>query len=255
MISGYGIHSGKYSKVFFHLHEGPVSFLKNKVFFRPLVKNVVATPNSTVLGKDGERLAVVEHLLAALHSLNIWTGLLIEVQGDELPILDGSAIEWYRELENLAIKSQTPKALIPTEAIVVQTKHSVLKAYPGKSNLRVEVDYAHPAIGKQSWQGKPKDYLQLLSARTFGFLKDAESLHAAGLATHARPDNVIIFDDEGAMQSLRFPDEVVRHKALDAIGDLYLLGRPLAAGLEIIRGSHNAHIKFVKRIKGKKGET
>jgi len=248
VISGYGIHGGRHAKVFFHHSAGPVSFLKNKVLIPAKIESVVATPRSTVLGKDNNNIAVVEHLLAALHTLNIWSGLIIEVQGDELPILDGSAIEWYEAIKDIKAASINPEPLVLKKTIRIDRNGSTLKAEPGEQILTVEVDYEHKAIGKQSWTGKHRDFHELLKARTFGFLKDAKALQAAGLATRAKMENVIIYDDVGALQELRYQNEAVRHKALDAVGDLYLLGSPLEARLEIFRGSHSAHVKFVREI-------
>ena len=247
MISGYGIHSGKHSKVFFHQSDGPVSFLKNNVVIPARIESVVATPRSTVLGKDNNNIAVVEHLLAALYVLNIWSGILIEVQGDELPILDGSAIEWYEAIKEIKTTNK-PVPIELNKTVQINKNGSNLIAAPGEQLLTVTVDYEHPAIGKQSWAGKHKDYIELLKARTFGFLKDIETLREAGLATRANMENVIIFDDVGALQELRYQNEVVRHKALDVVGDLYLLGSPLKAKLEVFRGSHNTHVEFVREI-------
>jgi len=100
VISGYGIHSGSLSKVFFHQEEGPIRFLKNKTYIPANLDSVVATPRCTVLGKNNEHIAMVEHLLASLHALDFWSGLVIEVVGDELPILDGSAQEWFNSLKH-----------------------------------------------------------------------------------------------------------------------------------------------------------
>lgn len=251
MISGYGIHSASFTKVIFHPEQGSVRFFKNKTYIAAKLDSVIATPRCTVLGKNNEHIAVVEHLLASLHTLNIWSGLVIEVIGDELPILDGSAKEWWEALKGIKLDNKIPKALKLTETIELKKNTSTIKASPAEHSLNVSVDYNHPAIGKQFWQGKQADYKDLIPARTFGFLKEAEALKKAGLARRAKLENVIIFDDVGAMQKLRFDNEIVRHKALDAVGDFYLLGQPLEAKIEVSRGSHESHIAFLKSLRRK----
>ncbi len=249
MISGYGVHSGSFSKVIFHAEDGPIRFFKNNTYIPAKIDSVIATPRCTVLGKNNEHIAVVEHLLAALHALNYWSGIVIEVQGDELPILDGSAKEWWQVLKEIKIPKNIPKALKLKKIIELKNNGTVIKASPAKQSLEVKVDYEHPAIGSQIWQGLQKDYKDLMPARTFGFLKEAEALKKAGLARRVSLENVIVFNDMGPIQKLRFKNEIARHKALDAIGDFYLLASPLEAKLEISRGSHESHIKFLKLLR------
>jgi len=249
VISGYGIHSGSRSKVFFHLEDGPIRFYKNNTYIPANLDSVVATPRCTVLGKNNQNIAVVEHLLASLHAHNYWSGLVIEVIGDELPILDGSAKAWFEALGDINLKPKIPQAIILKQGVEYNHLNTAIKAIPAKHSLQVNVDYDHPAIGQQSWRGGHLDYKELQTARTFGFLKEAEALKKAGLARRAELENVIIFDDVGAMQKLRFKNEIVRHKALDATGDFFLLARPLEAKITISRGSHESHIAFLRLLR------
>lgn len=250
MISGYGLHTGSPSWVHLHPEAGGVRFRRGGVDIPAHVDFVTDTVRSTTLGAQGYGVATVEHLLAALYVAGWWQGLVIEVSADELPILDGSAAPW---LELLGTLGPPPTPLAPLQLeLPFEFAHgeSRFRAHPGPAHLCAEIHFAHPAIQAQRWCGAPERYLELLSARTFGFLSDLEKLRAQGLATAASLENAIVYGSEGPLSPLRFPDEPVRHKALDALGDLYLLGRPLAGALEVVRGSHQAHVAFVRALLG-----
>jgi UDP-3-O-[3-hydroxymyristoyl] N-acetylglucosamine deacetylase len=248
MLSGHGLHSGSFCRVFFHPAEGPVRFLRQGQYIPATLESVVATPRCTVLGNGGARLALVEHLLAALLVSGWWQGLVIEASSEELPILDGSAAPWLEPIGSLGPPPPRPRALELKTSAHWQEGDSSISLKPGKSWLEVAVDYDHPAIGRQSWSGPPENYPDLLNARTFGFLSELEALRAAGLAAHASLENAIVFDNTRPMQPLRHPQEPVRHKALDALGDFFLLGRPVQGRLEIKRGSHQAHVAFMRQL-------
>ena len=115
--------------------------------------------------------------------------------------------------------------------------------------LSVSISFSHKSVGTQRWQGASKDYLELLPGRTFGFADEIETLRAQGLIRGGSPENAILFADEGPLTPLRSPDEPARHKALDFLGDAYLLGRPLDARLSARRGSHRSHIAFMNQLK------
>lgn len=254
-LSGYGLHSGEDCTVYIHQDEGSVRFKRGSTFIPAQLEAVVATPRCTVLGQGKERVAMVEHLLAALYATNWWTGLLIEVTGPELPILDGSAAPWLEHLNALGEPPPRPEGLFITQDFEYKNAESCIRLEAGEEQLTVSIDFEHPAIGQQRWSGKPETYKSLLSARTFGFLKELESLQEAGLASKASLENAIVFDTSGAMQSLRCPDEPVRHKALDALGDFFLLGRPLQGSLYVHRGSHQTHINFLQALTAQQGAT
>jgi len=251
-LEGVGIHGGRRSRVWLHREPGPLRFRVGGASITADVANVVDTERCTVLGADGERLAVVEHLLAACHALGFWSGLLIEVAGDELPILDGSAIPWFEALAELGPPPPAPAPWPVSRAVRwrpgANATASEVDIVPGEALLEVSIDFAHPAIGQQRWQGRRADYPDLLLARTFGFAHELAALQARGLAEGARPGSGILFTDEGTSGPLRTPDEPVRHKALDAIGDLALLGRPLGGRVRIHRGSHRAHVDAMRHF-------
>jgi UDP-3-O-[3-hydroxymyristoyl] N-acetylglucosamine deacetylase len=264
MLSGYGLHTGVFSEVRLHRTEGGVRFLRQGTEIPALLESVIATPRCTILGKDNEKIALVEHLLAALHVAGWWEGVLIEVSGEEIPILDGSAQPWVEEVRALGeppvqksvyrvnqefsrgagVKGGKGELQISPAPLL-----PFLSIEPGETTrLSVLVDYDHPAIGGQTWEGTPETYAELLSARTFGFLKEYETLRKQGLATHVSLENAIVFHENGTLSPLRFHNEPVRHKALDVLGDFFLLGKPLLGRLSVERGSHHAHVAFMREL-------
>ena len=248
MIDGVTLHSGVRSTVRFFRDDGPVRFRRAGTDIPARVETVVATERCTVLGHGRARIAVVEHLLAAMHALSLWHGVVIEVSADELPILDGSAAPWMAALEALGEAPPTPAAFHPLAPIHHRIGASAVKLEAGPRSLCSEIDFPHPAIGRQHWCGDSDSFRQLLPARTFGFMNEAEALRRAGLALGANLENAIVFNDEGPLRPLRFPDEPVRHKALDALGDLFLLGRPIEGKLTVTRGSHRLHHSFMNLL-------
>ena len=254
VVRGTGVHGGRATTVHLIRREGPVRLRRAGREIVPRPEAVVATRASTVLGADGVRVATVEHLLAALHVRGIWSDLLIEVDGDELPILDGSAAPWDEALADLGPFPAPPAPFAPgTEAEVRRDDGAVARLQAGPRRIAATVRFDHPAIGEQRWSGGPDAWPTLLPARTFGFAAEAEALRAAGLALGAGPENAIVFGDDGPLQPLRFPDEPVRHKALDALGDLYLAGRPFAGTLCVERAGHGLHVRLVRMLNGSAG--
>lgn len=246
MIAGVGIHSGARCEVRLHRVDGPIRFRRGRVTVPARLERVVACAHATVLGRDGARIGMVEHLLAALAARGFWSGVLVEASADELPILDGSAAPWLEPLAELGAAPVAPAPL----PVAVPFRHAAvggtLRLEPGPAVLEVGVDYPHPAIGAQRWAGPPERFEELLAARTFGFLAQADRLRREGFATGATSENAIVFDGDGPMTPLRFVDEPVRHKALDALGDLALLGRPIAGKVVVERGSHRLHVEAAR---------
>jgi UDP-3-O-[3-hydroxymyristoyl] N-acetylglucosamine deacetylase len=261
VVSGYGLHTGVFSEVRLHQTEGGVRFLRNGVQIPAGLESVIATPRCTILGKDSEKIALVEHLLAALHVLGWWSGVLIEVSNEEIPILDGSAQGWVEEVRSLGTPPVQKRAFrvikefgrgAGEQGIPLSVPPAPLLPWlsvePATTKLSVSVDYDHPAIGSQTWEGTPQSYSELLSARTFGFLNEYEILRKQGLASHVSLENAIVFDENGSLSPLRFNNEPVRHKALDVLGDFFLLGKPLLGKLSVARGSHAAHVTFMRQL-------
>jgi UDP-3-O-[3-hydroxymyristoyl] N-acetylglucosamine deacetylase len=210
---------------------------------------VTATALSTELGAGRARVSTVEHLLAALHAGGHWTGLVVEVDGPELPILDGSALGWARLLENLEPEA-APPSLVPPRELALEVRGGYVGLEPAPAlSLSVRVAYLHPAIGEQGWAGGPERWAELLDARTFGFERDLERLWSR--AGPSAPGKTTPSSTARRPQlPPRGRDEVVRHKALDLLGDLYLAGAPLAARVVAERASHEAHVALALALRG-----
>jgi len=209
---------------------------------------------ATTLIRDGIRLQTVEHLLSALMGLEI-DHLTVELSGAELPILDGSAGPWVQAIQQagirqMAVWSQVLRIIRPVE-VQSGDKWMRVSPYPG---LRVAytIDFDHPAIGRQSRELTltPEKYVQELGrARTFCLERDIEYMRSRGLAKGGSLDNAVVFSPEGPLnESLRFEDEAVRHKILDLLGDLRLLGAPLQGFVEAHRAGHAMHVDLARAI-------
>jgi UDP-3-O-[3-hydroxymyristoyl] N-acetylglucosamine deacetylase len=209
---------------------------------------------ATTLVKDGIRLSTVEHLLAALAGLEI-EHAIIEVDGTELPILDGSAAPWVQAL------SEAGTRIIPGPRRLIRILHPVevkkdgkwmrISPYPGL-RLRYTIDFDHPAIGRQTREltmTREKFKRELGSARTFCMDRDIEYMRSKGLALGGSLDNAVVFSADGPLnETLRFEDEAVRHKMLDLVGDLVMLGAPLHGLVEAHAAGHAMHIALVQAI-------
>lgn len=247
-VEGIGVHSGARCRVTLHRVEGPVRFRRSGRVIHASVDAIVDSRRATTLGAGGARVGMVEHLLAALAARGAWSGVLIEVSSDELPILDGSARAWYDAIGELPAPPAPPAPLRPAAALRVDAGEAHAQLEPGEARLCCGIRYDHPAIGEQRWCGGPVAYPELVDARTFGLLSEERALRARGLASGANLENVIVYDEEGPLVPLRAENEPVRHKALDALGDLFLLGRPLEARVTFWRGSHAMHAALLREL-------
>ncbi|MDD8025303.1 MAG: UDP-3-O-acyl-N-acetylglucosamine deacetylase [Acidobacteriota bacterium] len=259
-VSGLGVHSGK--TVTLRILPSETGRL---VFRRPdlggaemgLALARVESRNSTAL--IGERFAVrtIEHVLAAFYAFGV-TSAVLAVDADEMPIMDGSALPFVRAIEaaGIADLNRPISGMRIMKPLTVEDKGAWVRLEPiggdGPAVLDYTIVYDHPAIGTSRLQKSltPEVFeAEIAPARTFGFLKDVEMLHAQGLALGASLDNTIALDDHGVVNPpLRFPDEYVRHKLLDLAGDLALLGRPLIGRASAYRAGHRLHLEAVKKL-------
>jgi len=248
-IHGIGLHSGEQSAVRFHPADGPVRFRMGSLEFRPLASAVVDTTRCTVMGHHNLRLMTVEHLLAALYLRGIWEGLVIEVTGPEIPILDGSAQEWLAVLRSFPASGPKPQPLSGT--IRIEEGRSSVLAQPAEEfSLAATILFAHPKIGYQQVHCPPTRLEELASARTFGFLNEVEAMRARGLVRGASLENALVFSQHDFANTPRMLHEPVWHKALDFLGDLYLAGRPYQGRFVAHRGSHRLHVELAKLLQG-----
>ena len=217
------------------------------------VEAVGDTEYATTLGRNGSTIKTVEHLLSALHAAGV-TNLLVKVHG-EVPVLDGSAVEFCRTFEAIGLEDQGE----PRLDFVVDRRYEV---GAGEKMLSIEpydgfaVSYLlrYPApIGEQRYDFDLSDFAayerEIAPARTFGFMRDLKMMNELGLGSGGRLDNFILVGEDDVINTeLRFPDEFVRHKILDIIGDLYLLGYPLRGRVTARLTGHRDNIALVRKL-------
>lgn len=200
---------------------------------------------TTIANEAGVSVATVEHLMAALAALGV-DDVLVEIDGPEVPIVDGSSAPFVDLIAQVGLKSSAA----PRRAIRVL--RSVSAEYQGRTAtfmpsltpvIDVEIDFPHPAVGRQRYAfdiSADTFTGEVASARTFGFKRDVDALRAAGLARGGSMDNAVVLDESGVLneEGLRFADEFARHKALDALGDLALAGAPILGRYQASQPGH-----------------
>lgn len=257
-VRGVGLHSGKPSRVTLRPAEpgAGVVFVCGATEIPARAEHVVSTRFATVLARDGARVSTVEHLLAALGGLGV-DDARVEVDGDELPALDGGAAGFVALLRRAGLRSGPGDArpLRVERVIEVSDGPARARVLPAEAlAIDYTIDFAHPAVGRQRLVldalAPERFERDIAPARSFGFLRDAQALRAAGLAAGASLENTLVFDDEKPLNpgGARWADEPLRHKILDLLGDLALLARPLAARVEVERGGHTLHLALVKAM-------
>ena len=259
--SGVGIHSGCRASLVL-LPAPPdtgIVFIRRDVSNSPRIpvsiKNIRPALLSTTVGVDVVQVQTIEHLLAAAAGLGI-DNLFVEVDAPELPALDGSAKPFVSLMLEAGIVSQDRrqnylKIVRPIEVIDGGKRIAIRPA--SESSVTYTIDYAHPLIGRQVYDydwSRDAFVEGIAPARTFGFLREVEALWEAGLGLGGSLQNTLILSEEGLLNEdgLRFADEFVRHKILDLIGDMMLLGIPVIGEIEAVRSGHALHARLVARI-------
>ncbi|WP_436637875.1 UDP-3-O-acyl-N-acetylglucosamine deacetylase [Microbaculum sp. FT89] len=263
-LSGVGVHSGAGSTVTFH-PAGPdtgIIFLKNSsegtadIEVPASHRYVVGTALSTVLGSEtAGSIGTVEHLLASLSGLGI-DNVIVEIDGDEVPIMDGSAEAFCEAIKQAGLRKQSAqrryiKVLKP---VTVRIGDAIGEFLPSdRRRVEVEIDFADTVIGRQAYvyDADSGDFARdLARARTFGFMSSVEQLWANGYALGASLENTVVIGDDQVVnpEGLRFADEFVRHKVLDAIGDLTLAGAPILGHYRSYRGGHKLNSAMVEAL-------
>jgi UDP-3-O-[3-hydroxymyristoyl] N-acetylglucosamine deacetylase len=224
------------------------------------VRNVARVSYATSLMKKGVWLSTTEHLLAALYSSGV-DNVYIDIDALEVPILDGSAQPWMDLIEQAGLRRlrrrrryiRVVRPLEVTDGEPGTAAFRSIGIYPAEEfRVRCMIDFAHPKVGRQEIElnVEQESFRRLLaSARTFGFYDDVERLRAVGLIRGGSLENAIVLTRDGIMNGeLRWPDEFGRHKTLDLIGDLALVGRPLKARVEAHKAGHALHTQLVTRL-------
>ncbi len=254
---GIGLHSGKVCSVLLRpaSRDTGVVFRKRGVDIPASAENVCETAFATSLCRMGVKIRTVEHLLASLSALNV-DNVVIEVEGPEIPILDGSA-EGYVDLIMKAGVAQQRKekaGIRVLRPVIYAEGRSYVMAlpYPG-FRISHRISFEHPLLKDQQYDidiTERSFVEQIAMARTFGFLRDVEALRRRGLALGGSLNNAIVISDDRILNGggLRFGNEFVRHKILDCVGDFSLLGRPLHARVIACRSGHAMNLKFVNHL-------
>jgi UDP-3-O-[3-hydroxymyristoyl] N-acetylglucosamine deacetylase len=253
-VTGVGVHSG----LPVNLTIGPAPVDAGFIFVRtglddadrevPAVAgSVIATDLATVLGdREGPLVSTAEHVLAALRGMGV-DNATIEVDGPEVPIMDGSAAAFVAAIDQAGIVTQSAarrfiQVLKPVQ-VAIGDSFGELRPHAGGFRAEVEIDFANPVIGRQNFalDLNPESFRREVSrARTFGCMNDVARLWSAGFALGSSFDNTVVFDDTRLLntEGLRYSDECARHKVLDVIGDLTLAGLPLLGAFRSVRGGH-----------------
>jgi UDP-3-O-[3-hydroxymyristoyl] N-acetylglucosamine deacetylase len=258
-IRGVGLHSGQYtgisilpapadSGIVFRVQEGD-----RQVDIPARTEYVTKTVLNTTLGRDDQQVCTVEHLLAALAGLEIDNAIIV-TDGHEIPAMDGSAHPFVARLMEVGRKIQPVqrKYLRILKPVFVEEGDRFAGLYPApETRLVFSIDFDHPAIQTQTYKVRltPQSFVtELCRARTFGFIEDLEVLQEKGLARGAGVENAVGLSREGQVlnvEGLRYPDEFVRHKMVDAIGDLSLSGYPILGEFRGVKSGHALHNKLL----------
>ncbi|MFA6138098.1 MAG: UDP-3-O-acyl-N-acetylglucosamine deacetylase [Sulfurimonas sp.] len=254
-LVGIGLHKG--SPVRLRLE--PLEENSGIIFYRSDVDvsialtpaNVVDTKMATVIGKDNYVISTIEHLLSAVYAYGI-DNLRVIVDADEVPVMDGSSASYCMLLDEAGIKElDAPKKIMRIKKeVMVQEGDKYVKLSPSPDlKYGFTIKFAHPVINKQEFVLKftKENYKnEIARARTFGFLHEVQYLRSKGLALGGSLDNAIVLDDKKVLnpEGLRFTDEFVRHKILDAIGDMSLIGMNFIGNYEAMAGSHDLNHKL-----------
>ena len=260
IISGIGLHTGR--NINMRLRPAPtntgVVFIridKGNTIIKASVSSVCDTTFATTLAHEGVKIGTVEHLLAAFAGLNI-DNVYVEIDGPEVPIMDGSASQFVSRIMQSGIAKQATavsyiRILSP---VVVMEGHSQIAVTPYEGNrITYRLFYTHPAFGEQKMGidiSTMRFVNEIAPAKTFGFLRDVEMLKSRGLAQGGSLDNAIVLGEKEIINrgKLRFENEFVRHKILDAIGDMSLIGLPIYGHIIANKSGHTLHVKLLKKI-------
>jgi len=258
-IVGIGLHKGIPVK----MRLEPLDSDMGIIFYRsdeavtiPLkIENVVDTKMATVIGKDGVVISTIEHLLSAVYAYGI-DNLRVVIDNDEVPVLDGSSSGYCMLIEEAGIKElEASKKVLKVKKYVEVTAEGKKVCLKPSAHIVYDfsIDFEHPVIGQQEYHFdySIEDYKENISrARTFGFLHDLQYLQSIGLAKGASLDNAIALDGRKVInpEGLRYENEFVRHKILDAIGDMALLGYTIIGEYDAHAGSHHLNHLLTKKL-------
>ncbi|PAF47525.1 UDP-3-O-[3-hydroxymyristoyl] N-acetylglucosamine deacetylase [Helicobacter sp. 12S02634-8] len=258
-LIGIGLHKGVPVKMVLEpleANSGIVFYRSDKAVSIPMKpENVIDTMMATVLGVGGVRISTIEHLLSAINAYGI-DNLKISVDNEEIPIMDGSSIAYCMLLDEAGIlELESPKKILHiTKPIEVRDGDKFVRVEPSDQMVfDFAIDFKHQAIKEQKYKfvfSKLAYKEEIARARTFGFLHEVNYLRSQGLAKGGNLSNCIVLDESGILnkEGLRYKEEFVRHKILDAIGDMAILGMPLMGSYISFAGSHKLNSLLTQKI-------
>jgi UDP-3-O-[3-hydroxymyristoyl] N-acetylglucosamine deacetylase len=259
-VQGVGLHSGRKASVTLHPAKAGsgVRLIRTDIESPSEIlatyEAVIHTRLNTTLGTEGKGIATVEHLLAALKGLGI-DNVRIEVDGPEVPIMDGSSEPFVKALIEAGIQEQyrSKKVVVLRRRVELKVGEKWAVAGPGEGlEIHASIEWDHPIIGYQEFRYREGEtaFSEISRARTFGFLKDVEALQKIGLCRGGSLENAIVLNGTEVVNptGLRYADEFIRHKVLDALGDLQLAGFPIQGSIRLHRSGHELHRMLVKAI-------
>ena len=258
-FEGTGLHTGRPSTVV--LKPAPrdtgIVFIRTdrSTIVKAHIGAVVDTAFATTIGYNGTRIKTVEHLLSTLSGIGI-DNIIVEVNGPEIPILDGSSTELVSIILDAGISKQGKKRpyIRITKPIILDDGHAEIMAVPYNGRrVTYRIHFKHRIFDMQNLSLDLNEEVfikEIAPARTFGFLKHVEMLRANGLAKGGSLDNAVVIGDNGILNKtgLRFNDEFVRHKILDLIGDFSLIGYPIYGHIIAERAGHSSHVRFLRKL-------
>lgn len=258
-LTGIGLHKGVPVK----LELEPLEANSGIVFYRsdlgvsiPLKpESIIDTTMATVIGKGEAKISTIEHLMSAIYTYGI-DNLKINVDNEEIPIMDGSSIAWCMLLDEAGIREfgEARELVMIKKPLEVRDGDKFVRLEPSEKTIfDFAIDFKHPAIGKQQYKFafSRKNYREEIArARTFGFLQEVNYLRSIGLGKGGNLNNCIVLDESGIMNKdgLRYSEEFVRHKILDAIGDMAILGIPLLGSYVSFAGSHKLNSMLTQKL-------
>jgi len=258
-VTGIGLHSGEAIKmvleplgsgsgiIFYHAKSG------TEIKLAP--SNITETKLATTLGKRPNAISTIEHFLSAVYAYGI-DNLKVTIFGDEMPVMDGSAMPFCMLLDEAGMQElqKAKEIMLITKEVKVQEDGKEAALKPSKqAKFNFLIDFAHPIIGKEEFSflfSKQNFIEQIARARTFGFVRDIQYLQSMNLALGASLDNAIGLDENSVLnpEGLRFADEFVRHKILDAMGDMMVLGKSIVGEYSAVASSHDLNHKLTLKL-------
>jgi len=265
-FQGQGLHSGKATQM--NIRPAPagygIKFIRIDQSLTSIIEaqagNITKTELCTTLGNGSESISTIEHLMAAFLGLGI-DNAMVEIDATEIPIMDGSALPFAEGFLKVGLEEldQPRKSLVVKKTFEFHDDDRSVKIEPSDHpSYQCSIDFGKGFIGRQSIDFKltQENFLELANARTFCHINEVNYLKSVGLALGGSLENAVVVTDDGVMneEGLRNKDEFVRHKLLDCIGDLFLLGAPIIGRITVIKPGHGLHAKFMQEVLNRKDE-